>query len=69
VCCLSNEIKMWRLPRGGEEDLRKNRFFMRHVFWEANHIFSYLLEAFLFFLVYDVDEMNVRGITLCLSLN
>jgi hypothetical protein len=40
-------------------------YFTRHVFLEAKYIF---LQFFIYFLVYDVDEMKAFGITLCLGL-
>ncbi len=63
------KIKMWRLPRCGEEDLRKSRLLYEACFLgnKAHLLLSF--RSILVFLVYDVDEMHVHDITLCLGLN
>jgi hypothetical protein len=60
---------MWSIPRCNEEDLRKNRLLYKACFLGSQvHLFL-SFKSIHVFLVYDVDEMNVDGITLCLGLN
>jgi hypothetical protein len=70
VCVVCQmKIKMWSLPRRGEEDLRKSRLLYKACFLGSQaHLFLSFI-SILVFLMYDVDEINVRGITLCLGLN
>jgi hypothetical protein len=62
-------IKMWRLPICGEEDLRKSRLLHKACFLGSQSHLLLSFRSILVVLVYDIDEMNVHGITICLGLN